>query len=274
MSIFIFILGSCVGSFLNVCIYRIPKKISIVTPASFCPKCNISIKWYDNIPIISYLFLKGKCRSCGKTISLRYPFVELITALLFLILYIKFGFNINFVKFAFFFSLLIVGSFIDIDYRALPAFLLVIGIGAGIIFSLHETILFLRGGYMFLELGDLPVVKALYGLIFGFGFTYLFKFFGDISLGLYLSLKKKDSIEGETECLGAGDVDFMGMVGIFLGAKLVVATFFLAPFLALVYSLFALLTKRSHIIPYLPYLSGATFVSFMWGNNLLKMLNL
>lgn len=273
MEVFIFILGSCVGSFLNVCIYRIPKKISVITPASFCPKCNNPIRWYDNIPIVSYLFLKGRCRKCAKPISLRYPLVELITGLLFLTLYIKFGFGINFFKFLFFFSLLIVCSFIDIDYRALPVSLLAIGIGGGIIFSFYETVLSLQGGYKVFELSKLAVVKAFYGLIFGFGFTYLFKFLGDTFLSLYLTWKKKDSIEGESESLGAGDVDFMGMVGVFLGAKLVVVTFFLAPFLALGYSVFALLTKRSHIIPYLPYLSGAAFISFIWRDNLLRMLN-
>jgi prepilin signal peptidase PulO-like enzyme (type II secretory pathway) len=115
-------------------------------------------------------------------------------------------------------------------------------------------------------------MRSLRGLIFGLGFTYLFKFFGDILLNIYLSVRKKESIEGEKESLGLGDVDFMGVIGVFLGIKAVVMVFFLAPFFALVYSLFSLIVKKSHLIPYLPYLSLAAITVFFWGNHILKMI--
>lgn len=265
--ILVFIIGSCVGSFLNVCIYRIPKNISIIKPFSFCPKCNVPINWFDNIPIISYLLLRGRCRSCKKNISFRYILVELITACIFLFLYTKFYISNEFLKFTFLFSLLIVVSFIDIDYHAVPVSLCLIGIAVGFLFSLIHSFDYLKSGSFDLHIW--PIWKSVEGLIVGFGFTYLFKFFGDAALNVYLTLRKKDSIEGEKESLGLGDVDFMGLIGVFLGSRLVVTTFFIAPFVAVVYSVFAILFKKSHLIPYLPYLSLAAFISFLWGTNIL-----
>lgn len=270
ISLFLFIFGCCVGSFLNVCIYRQPKEVSIVKPSSFCPHCRTPIKWYDNIPLISYLILRGKCRTCQAKISLRYPFVELVTGLLFLFLYQRYGPSISFVKFAFFFSLLIVMSFIDIDYHAIPMSLSVIGITGGLTLSIYDTLKVMGGGG-FTEAVALPAVNSFIGLIVGCGFAYVFKFFGDTALRIYLSWKKKESIEGETESLGIGDVDFLGMVGVFLGWKLAVLTFFIAPFLGLGYSVLAILFKRSHVIPYLPYLSGGAFIAFLWGSTILKL---
>ena len=268
--IFIFIFGSCIGSFLNVCIHRIPKEKSIVSPGSFCPKCKTSIKWYDNIPLLSYLFLRGRCRNCGGKISLRYPIVELITAAFFVVLYLELGFSIELLKYIFLFSLLTVVSFIDIEYHAIPVHLCFLGIIAGLFFSLEPTLRLLKSGVF--DLGALPLYAAFKGLLFGFGFTYLFKFFGDIFIDFYLKLRKKESIEGERESLGLGDVDFMGMVGVFLGVKSVVLVFFIAPFLALGYSIFAIIFKKSHLIPYLPYLSLATVVTFFWRDRILSFI--
>ena len=177
-------------------------------------------------------------------------------------------FFINF-KYIFFFSLLILVSFIDIDYHAIPVYLCFIGIAAGLTISAVDTLNYLRMG--FFDWKGIPFVKALWALIFGFGFSYMFKFFGDIFVGLYLALRKKESIEGETEALGLGDVDFMGMAGIFLGIKLCVLTFFLAPFFALVYAVFAIIFKKSHLLPYLPYLSLGALAAFFWGDKILRL---
>jgi leader peptidase (prepilin peptidase)/N-methyltransferase len=278
--IILFILGTCLGSFLNVCIWRLPRGLSIIKPASFCPKCNKPIKWHDNIPILSYIFLKGKCRYCQRKISFRYPLVESICGFLVVILYLKFDLSLIFLKYLFFFSFLIVVSFIDIDYHALPVYLCFLGIAAGLFFSILESNLFdifadLAKIVSFLQTGRYPFFvssffHSLEGLIFGLGFVYLFKLFGDIFIGIYLSLRKKDSIEGEKESLGLGDVDFMGMIGAFLGAKATVFIFFLAPFFALGYSIFALIFKKSHLIPYLPYLSLASLVWFFFKDNILN----
>lgn len=268
--IFVFILGSCVGSFLNVCIYRLPKEKSIVVPSSSCPKCKAFIKWYDNVPILSYILLRGRCRECSEKISLRYPLVELITAALFLVLYRELGFTIELAKYIFLFSLLVVVSFIDIEYHAIPVHLCFLGIVGGLLFSLWPTLELFKAGVFDLE--ALPLYRALKGLLFGFGFTYLFKFFGDIGIDFYLKLRKQESIEGERESLGLGDVDFMGMVGVFLGIKAAVLVFFIAPFIALLYSIFALIFKKSHLIPYLPYLSLATVITFFWGNKIVSFI--
>ncbi|MFH1772163.1 MAG: prepilin peptidase [Candidatus Omnitrophota bacterium] len=268
--IFVFFFGVCFGSFLNVCIYRLPKDKSVILPRSFCPHCNQSLKWYDNIPVISFMALRGKCRFCKEKISFRYPLVELITAVLILVLYIQFGISLLFVKLAFLFCILIVVSFIDIDYHAIPAYLCVLGIITGLIMSLAESVSMFKDGIT--PLGKLPVMGAWYGLIAGLGFTYLFKLFGDFFINIYLTLRKKDSIEGERESLGLGDVDFMGMIGAFLGIKVAILVFFIAPFIAIVYSIFAIIFKKSHLIPYLPYLSLATLVVFFWGDVILRII--
>jgi len=266
--IFAFVMGACVGSFLNVCIYRLPKDISIVKPSSFCPKCNSPIRWFDNIPLLSFIALRGRCRKCKGSISFRYPLVELITAVLFLFLYSRYHLTLSFFKLMLFFSLLVVVSFIDIDYHAIPAYLCFLGIAAGLVFGVYETFIEFKTG----RVDNLTIITDFKNLLFGLGFTYFFKFFGDVALNIYLSFKNKDSIEGEKEALGLGDVDFMGMVGLFLGMKAIVLTFFIAPFIAVIYSVFAIIFKKSHLIPYLPYLSLAAFVSFLWGNNILNFL--
>jgi len=270
VKIFIFIFGSCLGSFLNVCIYRMPKEKSIVKPRSSCPKCNSFIKWYDNIPILSYLLLKGRCRMCQEKIPFRYVFVELVSGFILLVLYLEFGLSLLMFKYAFLFYLLLLVSFIDIDYHAIPASLCVIGIFGGVLFSLWLSIEFLKIGMD--DFSRLPIVFALKGLFFGLGFTYLFKLFGDVFIDFYLRIRKKESIEGEKESLGLGDVDFMGMVGVFLGAKSVIFVFFLAPFFAIFYSIFAFIFKRSHLIPYLPYLSLATLIAFFWQDKILSFI--
>ncbi len=161
-------------------------------------------------------------------------------------------------------------STIDIEYHAIPVHLCFLGIVGGLLFSLWPTLELFKSGVF--DLKALPIYNAFVGLLFGFGFTYLFKFFGDISIDSYLKLRKKESIEGERESLGLGDVDFMGMVGVFLGIKAVVLVFFIAPFIALLYSIFALIFKKSHLIPYLPYLSLATVITFFWGDKILSFI--
>ncbi|WP_322413548.1 prepilin peptidase, partial [Clostridium perfringens] len=112
MELFVFIIGLCIGSFLNVCIYRIQREESIAFPASHCTNCGYELKWIDLIPIVSYLFLKGKCRKCSDKISLKYPLVELLNGFLYILLFIKYGLGLNFIFFSLLVSLLIVISFI------------------------------------------------------------------------------------------------------------------------------------------------------------------
>jgi leader peptidase (prepilin peptidase)/N-methyltransferase len=135
LSLPIFLFGAVVGSFLNVCIVRIPRGDSIVHPPSHCPDCKTAIRFYDNIPLVSYFALLGRCRSCGETISSRYFFVELLTACLAVALYYQFGFSLAFLVSFIFVAALIVISFIDLDVRIVPDVISLPGIVAGLLFS-------------------------------------------------------------------------------------------------------------------------------------------
>jgi prepilin signal peptidase PulO-like enzyme (type II secretory pathway) len=149
-----------------------------------------------------------------------------------------------------------------------------LAIAVGLIFDIRATIHCLKIGAMHLDFKFLPILKSLRALLFGLGFTYLFKLFGDIFISIYLALRKKESIDGEKESLGLGDVDFMGVVGVFLGMKAVIFVFFLAPFFALFYSVVAMVFKKSHLIPYLPYLSLAATAMFFWGNHIIRFIGI
>ncbi len=276
IKIFVFFLGSAIGSFLNVCIYRIPLEKSIVKPRSFCPHCKKAIFWYDNIPFVSYLFLRGRCRFCKEKISGRYFLVELITAVLLVTLYNRFGFDVGFLKFAIFSAFLIVTSFIDIEHRIVPWQIPALGVVAGLSFSIWDTVYYLNSSeFPSLDISlasDLPIIKAVVGVWIGYGIIYFLKFIGDLGLYLYLKLSKKESFEGEKESMGLGDVDLMGMIGAFLGWRLTILNFFVAPFLGCLYGVYILIRKKSHAIPYVPFLAGGALIVFFWGEQILRFL--
>src|SRR5512139_3225724 len=133
--IFAFILGAVVGSFLNVCIYRLPKDESIVFPPSRCPGCGKNIRWFDNIPILSYLILRGRCRSCSASISLQYPLVELTNGLLSLALFMRFGPTLAYIVLFIFCSAMVVITFIDLEHQIIPDVISLPGIVLGFVFS-------------------------------------------------------------------------------------------------------------------------------------------
>ncbi|HEC49969.1 MAG TPA: prepilin peptidase, partial [Candidatus Desulfofervidus auxilii] len=135
LSILAFLLGTVVGSFLNVCIYRLPEKKSIISPGSHCPHCHTPIKWYDNIPLLSFALLKGKCRYCQKPISGQYPLVEFITGLFTFFIYFDYGFSLTGIIYLFFIYALIVISFIDLKWQIIPDVISVPGIFGGLMAS-------------------------------------------------------------------------------------------------------------------------------------------
>jgi len=273
IALLVFIIGCCVGSFLNVCIYRLPREISIVRPFSFCPLCKAPIKWHDNIPLVGYLLLKGRCRSCGGRISLRYFFIELITAILFVAAYRISPNGWAFVNLSILYSICIIVSFVDIDYRAIPDYLCVLGIFAALTVNFVQTIvLFNNTLFIHIKFSDIPIVNSLMGIFIGIGFVYFFKLMGDFGFSIYLNLAKKDSIDGEKETLGLGDVDFIGMVGAFLGWKMAILTFFIAPLISLFYGVYIIIRKKSHIIAYLPFLSVGAVIASIWGGKILGIL--
>ncbi len=262
--IFVFIFGAIVGSFLNVCIYRMPLEQSIVLPGSYCPKCRKSIPWFDNIPFVSYIFLKGKCRFCREKISPRYFLVEFLTALMFLVFYLRSGFGFEFFMDVILVSGLIVATFVDIDHRIIPDEISMGGTVVGFILSGFRGLSFQPLSYHF---G--PIVDSLMGIFIGggiiFGTGYLFDL-------VYFKLLKHPPIQGETESMGGGDVKLLAMIGAFLGWKAALITFFIAPFFGMVVGLFNMLVRKDHLIPYGPFLSLAALAAIFWKQGILRRL--
>ena len=210
--IFFFLFGIVIGSFLNVCITRIPEELSIVSPGSRCPRCKTPIKPYDNIPVFAWLWLRGKCRTCGLPISPMYPLVELLTGLLFVGCYLEFGISQATVKWLFFTSLIIVLTVTDLRVRLLPDLITWPGFAAGVLFSAfvppNDGTAFLLGLRLFhwappARLAG--VMEALLGAAFG-------------SLMLWGAATLYKLVRGR-EGMGMGDVKMMLMVGAFLGFR-------------------------------------------------------
>jgi leader peptidase (prepilin peptidase)/N-methyltransferase len=260
----IFIFGSIIGSFLNVCIHRMPKSESVVWPSSHCPKCNKRIPAYDNIPFLSYILLGGRCRFCKQKISLRYPLVELLTALLLLALFNRSGLTYDFFFYMVLLCALIVATFIDIKHRIIPDEISIGGMLLGLILS------GIRGVNLSpFSFSIKPLFSSFTGLIVGGCIIYLSGFLFDL---VYFKLLKRPPIQGETESMGGGDVKLLAMIGAFLGWQKAILTFFLAPFLGIVIGIINLLTKKDHTIPYGPFLSMAALISLFWANKILRLI--
>jgi len=240
MGIIVLIFGAIVGSFLNVCIYRLPRDKSIIVPNSYCPDCKKPIKFYDNIPILSYIILRGRCRHCNAKISIRYPIVEFITALLFLLLYKITGLTIEFCVMMLFVSLLIVISFVDLEFQIIPDILSIGGLIIGLILS------FFRQNFGFFD--------ALFGVLLGGGVLFA------IAYG-YQLLRK---IEG----MGGGDIKLIGMIGAYCGIKGVIFTIITGSFFGTIVGIPAMLIKgkdSKYAIPFGPFLSLGAVIYIFYG---------
>ncbi len=232
----LFVVGLAFGSFLNVCISRIPLGQSVVTPPSHCPKCDAGIRWYDNLPLLSWLVLGGRCRDCGERISFRYPAVELLTAVLFVACYLTFGLSWLTLKFCVFVFLVIELIFTDAETGLLPREFTYTGIVLGLGFSwIAPTD---SGATAFLlHMFDRPLptehllslLDAAVGGLVGAGFFYL-------AWALYYLVRKAHG-------LGFGDIALMGMSGTFLGLKMIVLVIALAPISSLFYVAFLFLRE-------------------------------
>jgi len=262
--IIVFIFGSIIGSFLNVCIHRMPRGESVVWPSSHCPHCNKRIPAYDNIPFLSYLALGGACRFCKEKISLRYLLVELLTALLFVALYSRFGLSYNFFFYMALACGLVVSTFVDIKHRIIPDEISVGGLILGFIlsavkgFNLQPFFFYFR-----------PAINSLLGIVVGGGIIYLT---GKIFDLVYFKMLKHPPIQGETESMGGGDVKLLAMVGAFLGWPGALLTFFLAPFFGVIIGIINLLIKKDHTIPYGPFLSLAAIVYLFWADKIIGLI--
>ncbi|MEA1973123.1 MAG: prepilin peptidase [Candidatus Cloacimonadota bacterium] len=238
-SIFSFIFGTVFGSFFNVCISRIPKNESLI-PDSHCPNCNYQIKFYDNIPLLSYLILRGKCRNCGLKISLQYPLVELISGLLFLGLFLKFGISLLFLKYLIFFSFLLIIFFIDFQNMIIPDVLSLPLIILGFLFSVIPNL-------------DINWSQSLFGGVVGFSFFYV------IAL-IFQKVTKKDG-------MGGGDIKLIASIGTFIGLVGVLFTVIASSILFIVFFVLTQQRKENQI-PYGPFLAMGSFLHLFWGNQI------
>ena len=268
-----FVLGACFGSFFNVIIYRLPKNESIILPSSHCMSCGEPIRWYDNIPILSYFILKGRCRDCGTKFSIRYSLVEMITALLFAaVLYkyssmltepINIGTKITFrilianltinIFHLFFIGGMIIATFIDFDHQIIPNEITFTGIPLGIIAS---TIF--------------PEMQGQQSHLWGF----LMSLISAITAGGILFLIGE--IAGKIlkkEAMGFGDVKLLAMIGAFIGWKLTAVCIFFASLSGAIVGMSLIASKKvewQSRIPFGPYIVFGALISYFWGYRILE----
>ena len=247
---FLFIIGAIWGSFMNVCIHRLPRKESIVRPRSHCPSCGKMIPWYDNIPVLSFLTLGGKCRFCKKRISVVYPIVEILSGLLCVLLFLNFGLTVKFFILWYFLSALIVVSFIDLRIHEIPDEITLSGIALGMIAAALYPPLLGKAGNLS------SLFDSFLGVIAGGGSIYLLGFIGEF-------IFKK-------EAMGGGDVKLLAMIGAFIGWKLTIVTFFLAPLSGSIVGIALKIKKGEEIIPYGPHLSLAAVIALFWGERFIR----
>jgi len=234
--------GLCVGSFLNVCIHRLPLKQSIVFPASRCPSCGIALAWYDNVPVLSFAALRGRCRGCRAPISIRYPIVEIVTAALFFWTWTVFGPTPLFLVRVVFACALLVLFAIDLEHQLLPDLITLPGIVLGVACS------------VFLPPGP---VMSLAGALLGGGLLW-------IIAEVWFRLRKVDG-------MGFGDVKMLAMVGAFLGAPLVMLTFILSTFIGGVIAVVLVVTRRATMASAIPFgtmLAVAALVASLYGDSI------
>lgn len=259
----VFWFGACMGSFLNVCIYRIPREESVISPGSHCPQCNQAIRWYDNIPLVSFTLLRARCRNCQGAISPRYVIVEALIAVLFVVVWFKaspqpilamapvYSFAIIPIFWLAVFGLAL-GTFVDLEHMIIPDRVSLGGIVLGLGFSTLVPAMQGRpdalGGF----------ISALLGASIGGGLLWAIAIFGKL-------IFRKDA-------MGMGDVKLMGAIGAFLGWPAVVFTLMASSFLGAVFGVSMILAGKKEMqsrIPFGPYIAFAALIWMLWGPALL-----
>jgi leader peptidase (prepilin peptidase)/N-methyltransferase len=239
------VFGAMIGSFLNVCIHRLPKGESIVSPGSHCPQCNAPIRFYDNIPLLSYVLLGGRCRRCKTPISIQYPAVETITALSSFYLFVTFGVSLSFVYYFLFVAALIVITVIDLYYQIIPDVISYPGIVVGLLGAA--------------VIPRITFFESFIGIILGGGSLFLVAM-------VYQWLFKREG-------MGGGDVKLLAMIGAFLGWKAVILTILLSSFIGSIIGVVVMLIKGKdfkYAIPFGPFLSVGAVISLLWGERLIS----
>jgi len=245
LNLFSIIFGAMVGSFLNVCIFRLPKEESIIWPGSHCPYCKNPIEFYDNIPLVSYILLKGKCRHCKKPISFQYPSIEGITALSSLFLIIKFGPSLSYLFYFAFVAALIVITVIDLYHQIIPDVISLPGIGMGLLASLI--------------IPQITFFNSLIGVLLGGGSLFIVGTF-------YQWLFKREG-------MGGGDVKLLAMIGAFLGWKAVILTILLSSLIGSIIGILIMVIKGKdfkYAIPFGPFLSLGAVIALFYQNEIIS----
>jgi len=251
----IFLFGLAIGSFVNVLIFRIPLKKSIIFPASSCTSCGNRLLPLELIPILSYVLQRGKCKHCGVKISARYPLIELLTALVFMALFYKYGISVPFFAFTFLMTILVAVFFIDIDYRIIPNGLVIAGMAGGMLLFIYNC--FRPMPEIF---GDGKWWTPLAGLLPGSGFLLLVAILGSL-------IYKTD------DAMGMGDVKLMAPIGMFLGWKLCLIALVVSVVLGGLISLALMILgikKRKDTVAFGPFIVLGTFAAIMYGWEMLN----
>ena len=239
-ALIVFIFGLIIGSFCNVVIYRLPQGASIITPGSHCPSCRTPIRPWDNIPLLSYLLLRGRCRACKEPFSLRYPSVELLTGVLYVLLWFKFGLSIHFAVHAALTSTLLTVAVIDYDHKIIPNTITLPGVVIGLGLSLRA----------------LPItpLASLLGIILGGAFFYL------------IALVSRGG-------MGGGDIKLIAMIGAFLGWQGAIFTIFSGALLGSLVGVTLMLLGRKgrkDKVPFGPFLSTGAILFMLCGDDLIQ----
>ena len=244
MELGVFVWGTLIGSFLTVCIYRMPRQQSIVTPRSACPNCGRQIGWYDNVPLLSFILLGGRCRNCRASIPSRYPIVELVNGVGYVAILWRFGWGWPALVYGVFFSALLIISWIDWDYLIISDAITLPGIILGVLCSLWI----------------LPVgfFNSLIGVIVGGGVLLAMAWISPFLFG--------------KEGLGGGDIKLLAMVGAFLGWKLALVTLMIASILGALVGVGLMVVsamKRGQYLPFGPFLALGAVISLLFGPEIL-----
>ncbi len=254
LAIILFIFGLAIGSFFNVCIYRIPRNKSLVFPASHCPNCKKPISPYDNIPVLSYLILKGKCRNCKKSISIRYPIVELLTALFFATAAFKFGPTIPLLRAIIFLSFLLIVTFIDLEYQIAPFRI-----------TIPAVILGLVSSFFLPEFVSNYIIGMLLGALFVILVWILWRYLLSDVFQAAMGIKQKEGI-------GWGDLPLIAMIGVFLGWRLLIVAIFAAVVCGVIIGLILRIIKRNkpgQPIAFGPFLALGSLISLFFGKSII-----
>ena len=239
ITVTLFIFGLSIGSFANVCIYRLPKKESVVSPVSYCTACLVPIRPLDNIPIISYLVLRGRCRACNNNISVIYPVIEIITALLLLAGFFKFGLTFDFLVYFVIAPTLVIITVVDIKHQIIPDVITLPGLALGLA----------AGSY------SIGYANSFMGFLLGCGLFYLLAILSNGGMG-------------------GGDIKYIAAAGAFVGWQKVLLIIFIGAVLGTFVGLFQIgfqKKTRKNIIPFGPLLSVATLITLFYGNLLIKL---